>query len=416
MQWKKERIFCHAAKMLWRNRKSYALLSVTIVISFSLLLGYLAFADSELYNGYKEVMADPSNVILIYSYDAASVEAAKNIVSLADPEARLYQYVSAYTEPNMYDDRVTYAFSFLPEGGRPVFREDTIITSVGGLKDYWNSAKEVKLVAGCESLTLSGNQAIISQSLYDIVGAGKEFPFPLEMPFRWKDGSISLMALSVVGVAENADYEGTSILDGVGEVIGVHIYTTQEVLGNHTARDMTYPKYQLCIAARNPQAVVAGLKQVDGIIIHAVCRAQGEAQEEMRDQTRTKALIAAALLLVCGINLFSSFTNALSDRKYEIGIKRALGAPARSIIAQFLIEGLLVMAVNILISVAAVSDALILYKAFQWLVGGRQWIVHITSHSIATFTVCSLGITVLFSTIFAYLATQVEIAAQLKAE
>ena len=35
----------HAAKMVWRNRKRYAFLSVTIVLSFSLLLGYLLYTS-----------------------------------------------------------------------------------------------------------------------------------------------------------------------------------------------------------------------------------------------------------------------------------------------------------------------------------------------------------------------------------
>lgn len=41
--------------MVGRTIRSYMLLSVTIVLSFSLLLGYLGFVDSEIYNEYKHI-------------------------------------------------------------------------------------------------------------------------------------------------------------------------------------------------------------------------------------------------------------------------------------------------------------------------------------------------------------------------
>ena len=41
-------ILCHSVTMVRRNLRSYGMLSVTIVISFSLLLGYLVLMDSSL--------------------------------------------------------------------------------------------------------------------------------------------------------------------------------------------------------------------------------------------------------------------------------------------------------------------------------------------------------------------------------
>lgn len=50
----------HAVVMAGRTLKSYALLSVTIVLSFSLLLGYLVYTDSSLYNDYKGGLIRPA--------------------------------------------------------------------------------------------------------------------------------------------------------------------------------------------------------------------------------------------------------------------------------------------------------------------------------------------------------------------
>ena len=43
----------HAAKMVGRTIRSYALLSVTMVLSFSPFLGYLTYTDSLIYNHNK---------------------------------------------------------------------------------------------------------------------------------------------------------------------------------------------------------------------------------------------------------------------------------------------------------------------------------------------------------------------------
>lgn len=71
---RKPSAIAHAAKMLWRHKSSYAMLSVTIVLSFSLLLGYLAFMDSELYNRYKLIFSARKDVVMAYTWDKNPVE------------------------------------------------------------------------------------------------------------------------------------------------------------------------------------------------------------------------------------------------------------------------------------------------------------------------------------------------------
>ena len=48
----------HAIMMAYRNIRSYKMLSVTIVLSFALLLGYMGFTDASLYNRYKEYLLE----------------------------------------------------------------------------------------------------------------------------------------------------------------------------------------------------------------------------------------------------------------------------------------------------------------------------------------------------------------------
>ena len=71
---RKPSAIAHAAKMLWRNKSSYAMLSVTIVLSFSLLLGYLSFMDSDLYNRYKVIFSARKDVVMTYTSDKNPVD------------------------------------------------------------------------------------------------------------------------------------------------------------------------------------------------------------------------------------------------------------------------------------------------------------------------------------------------------
>lgn len=153
----------------------------------------------------------------------------------------------------------------------------------------------------------------------------------------------------------------------------------------------------------------------------AVYESQDRATEIMRTEKGTKALIGCVLLALLSINLYSSFSNALNDRKFEIGVKRAMGASAFSIVRQFLYESMIVMLADILLAVVIVMDGLLVYKVIYEATPDRwgdyhDWIIYISPYSIAMFVVCSVAMTVVFSLIFAYKSTQVEIVEYLKAE
>lgn len=154
---------------------------------------------------------------------------------------------------------------------------------------------------------------------------------------------------------------------------------------------------------------------------HSVYQLQNDALEEIRTVKGNKALIACAMLLLLGINLYSSFTNALNERKFEIGVKRAIGASPWSIVKQFLCEGIIVMVLNTFLSVVLVVDIALLFKVIYQQTPDIYGMYHsftilITPHSAAMFALCAVSLTLVFSLIFAWKTTQVEIIQYLKAE
>ena len=122
------------------------------------------------------------------------------------------------------------------------------------------------------------------------------------------------------------------------------------------------------------------------------------------------------LFVLLGINLYSSFVNALNDRKFEIGVKRAVGANKFHILSQFLTEGLIVMFINIILAVIIGITVMVFYKYVRSIRDGYVFVVTMTRQSVELYSLFSISLSVLFSLIFAYRSTCVEIIKYLKEE
>ena len=76
---------------------------------------------------------------------------------------------------------------------------------------------------------------------------------------------------------------------------------------------------------------------------------------------------------------------------------------------------------TILLSVAIIADLAVVYKFIRDTVPNEygyleHYVLHITPYSIAIYLICALVLTVVFSLVFAYKSTQVQIVDYLKAE
>lgn len=405
----------HSAKMLWRNRSSYAMLSVTIVLSFSLLLGYLAFTDSDLYDRYKVIFSSRRDVVMAYSWDKNPVDhlalAAK--VKKADESAQMYQYFNVNTRLTQYK-LVDARLFFIPQGNRPVYE-----LLWGSDKKYgtmYSISRQVWPIQGKSDFDLAENEAIINESFFHAISPDGTLPVQVVVPVQWKDGTTSYFQLDVVGVCEDASDCDLRFNENGNPTGQVEIYLSQALMGEHTAADFqATPRRITWISTEKPGEIALHAQQL-GLVVHSVADAQDEALVNIRAQKSTKGIIAIVLLLLLGINLYSSFSNALERRKYEIGVKRAIGASGGSIMGQFLLESMMIMLLNIVVSVVIVIDVQVGYKLYTQIVEGVTWTVNISIHTILMFLVCSLSLTTAFSLLFAYKSTKVEIVQYLKAE
>lgn len=408
----------HAVCMVGRTIKQYALLSVTIVISFSLLLGYLVYTDSATYNEYKELFAQRRGDFVVGNYLSGSerLNAMVDKGSAVDDTIHYIMYggfssIKHTSIKEGEDGTQDYAgynescfIDYLPDHA-------WMVATIASGDIVWTDGKEHT------DVTLAVNEVIINEWKYYNLGLDQAESQTYR--FRLEDGGLNL-TLNVVGYVKAENWELESNY--------THMILSTKALDQYKMgeSDTLCSKRVAVFHSSNPEQLRQIADTLDygdhaGDIYYSVFEEQDKALEAIRYSTQNKSLIACAMLLLLGINLYSSFSNALNDRKFEIGVKRAIGASSGSIVRQFLYESLIVMTANIALSVALVTDVFITYKYIyehtpdKW--GNYyEWVIYVNPYSVSMFGICTVTLTVVFGLIFAYKTTQVEIVRYLKAE
>ncbi len=436
----------HACRMVRRNLRSYAMLSVTIILSFSILLGFMGYMDSEHYNvNYKGPFSLDRGLVRINSYALSPAQTAQ----LQEKAAQYGTTHSLqYLKTGFYLDTMGWA---LATGERLDSIMSVTVFSIP--RECWFIGREfggdfepytVTWLDGRDSanITLESGQILMDEQLFKALGLSR-------------DNNTQVLNLREVS-GYSGKYTGTfTVVGTVPSTYPMEIKTYETAEGETKASisDSNWYKPVLIFSLDDINPEVIGednwlrtvifhsdepesIKQmIESLqpeqLVHTVYDRQDRALEVIRTEKATKAMVAILLLLILGINLYSSFENALNDRKFEIGVKRAVGASAFSIVRQFFYESMLVMMADILISVAVVVDAGLLLKLYRqathYIVNEAEatiyhnldyenYVLYITPYSIGMFAVCAVVLTVVFSLIFAYKSTQVQIVDYLKAE
>ena len=441
-------ILRHACRMVLRNIRSYALLSVTIILSFSILLGFMGYMDSEHYNAYKQLFTKDSGLVRING-QAMPANRAALIQQRAEECGTTHSVQYLWQAMGLKSDGWT-----LPTGETLTSSLDTRVYSIP--RECWFLEKPfagaineltpytVTWLDGRDTanITLEKGQILMDEQLFKALGLSY---------------GNSTLELNLYGNTD--EFKGTFTVVGTVESmqpLKVETYT-EPLTGKQVAEiaagessaynsvlvfsldDFNPETYNAAIWPRTvifhsdePLSVKQMIKSIEpDLSVTTVYEAQEEALKVIRTEKATKALIAMLLLLILGINLYSSFANSLNERKFEIGVKRALGASAFTIVRQFFYESMLVMITNLAITVSLVVDMGLVLKIYREATyrledigtntvranyGYQNYVLYITSQSVAMFAVCALVLTVVFSLIFAYKATRVQIVDYLKAE
>lgn len=434
-------ILRHACRMVLRNIRSYALLSVTIVLSFSILLGFMGYMDSEHYNAYKQLFAKDSSLIRVSSNTLTASRAAllqERAEQLGNTYSLQYlRYNLALNTDNLTlatGERLESQFRVVASG---IPRECWFVEAnqgTGGDLDpctvTWLDGRNTA------NITLESGEILMDEQLFKALGLSRgNSTLELKLVTNTEEfkgtftvvGTVpSLYPLEIETYQDPKTGEQAARLvnNAMTSYVSFIVFSMDDF--NPTVFDVSGWYRTLIFYTDEPLSVKQMIQSLEpDLPVKTVYELQEQAMAVIRTEKATKALIAMLLLLILGINLYSSFENSLNERKFEIGVKRAIGASAFTIVRQFFYESMLVMVANIVATVAIVVDIGLVLKIYREITnqpsngynaGYQNYVLYITSQSVAMFAVCALVLTVVFSLIFAYKATRVQIVDYLKAE
>lgn len=416
---KRAMIFLHSASMVRKNIRCYLFLSVTIVLSFSLFLGYLLVTDSNLYNDYKELFAKDRNLVITSSWSQAQIGTLyEQANTMENTNAMVMFWTSSRFMTNSLDD------DFSGTGTMVGMHVWCIPDNAWRLDPYTDSCQIIWL-DGKEhnQMTPGYGEMLMNEGIYYALGLDA-YETPYYTLKLSRNGVAKPVNLKVVGLIKDTVPLHSGEIEGVYDTDANENYDLKAIVSTQTLNPTIAPDVKWVTHfvgyTENPEQL-SKLVESMGLYSDNIYQRQNDALEHIRYEKGNKAVIACALLLLLGINLYSSFSNALNERKFEIGVKRAIGASGWSIVRQFLYESLLVMVTNIVVSVVLVTDFFIAYKYVKANVPDHwgnttDWTIYISPYSIGMFSICAVTLTVVFSLIFAYKSTRVEIVQYLKAE
>lgn len=433
-------VLCHAFQMVLRTWKSYALLSVTIVLSFSLLLGYLTFSDSGIYNEYKELFSYRREDIRyrISADDADRLPLLVDGLSAMENTAYYVAYVYhlGYMSTKYAFERNGEQIELYPAVTGFLMPDYSWPEDVENL--YWNDQPmDIVWLDGQEhkDFTLEADQVILTEALYRTLELDQqETPvfqlnlqygqkIPLRVAGYSKEYTCEMWQANRNEYVQSADNGLFHLILSTKFIEYAQLYNKDFYgLGTYDPmHDISLDFLYVQIYSETPEKVLGLLESMDSTGYSAIYMQQNAALDEIRPQKQVKSTITCALLLILGVNLYSCFSNALNDRKFEIGVKRAMGASGFDIVRQFLYESCIVMAANILLSISLVADVAVVYKYIVERTPDAKgvypnYILYLSPYSAAMFSICALSLTVVFSLVFAYKSTRVEIVQYLKAE
>jgi ABC-type lipoprotein release transport system permease subunit len=284
----------------------------------------------------------------------------------------------------------------------------------GPVEFYKNNGLAFKYVEGIsEKCVITGPQdIIIDQNFYELFAPETENALTVILPLPGKDGTTALKEFVVKGVVSNQTHQGPMVFDSSDTAHYVSVYLSQDLLDELSP---DFLEKRLFIKTDYPTEVIQLCKSLN-LSKFASYELHEAAKKEIRNQVYLKGITAIILFVLLGINLYSSFNNALKERLFEIGVKRAIGAGKKDIIVQFFSEGMIVMIANIVISAFVVMNLAVGYKFVQKAFSHNQWTIYLSPHSMLLFSLSVLLLSLSFSLIFAFQSTQVEIVKHLKSE
>jgi len=419
----------NSAQMARKNAKSYLFLSMTILLSFCFLLIYLVYYDSYNYNGeifleedvfysygYKDYKHLSPEMSVIGFYDSRLTQEdiennVKKTTSFLDNLSDTHYNVIYHTDMSSVDftmDKCSASLYFIDSHS---FAYATIYDATV----TWDIQKITR--------SLSAGEAFVNDAFYEFLKAntGEEEP---EITYRAYDevtGETISRKLKIVG-GLNDSLSAPTVEGGrlKGAIRIIAPYSELEYWDEaFNIRDNI--RTSATIILSTPTQNQGIIKQfVNANTTHANLNFFFELinyyRQTVCSNIEQRTLLLCFFYIVLAINLYGSFRNALNERKFEIGVRRAIGASKKDIMLQFMSEGIIVVLLNMLAAIYLVFVGFLIFKEVIKLFMAIDFIIYISWGSMVSFLIICVSLALLFSSLFAYQATNVNVIDNLRAE
>lgn len=157
----------------------------------------------------------------------------------------------------------------------------------------------------------------------------------------------SLQTFTVVGVVKN----GVNMLQSMmGEFIPSFVYVPYTTLQTQSAQyyfdqiavKLKSTAYSDGISAQVEEALVVGREVPTSIQVDNLLKQKGQLNNIMSIITAVLSIIAGISLIVSGLSIMTVMLVSVNERTREIGIKKSIGATNTDILAEFLMEAVLI--------------------------------------------------------------------------
>lgn len=230
------------------------------------------------------------------------------------------------------------------------------------------------------------NCAVISEELYQYMKeeVASEGNLYIYIPIAMKNGEIKLYSLLVSDTYRmNSDenhlyYNGdTKRIEGYSAVF----------VSNTTFQDskVYVENTRMVIYSKKPKIIQGWLDNLGLSADASSYEIVDQIYAKIVDLIDIKILFVIMMMILLGINMYGSFSNALEKRKFEMGVRRAIGASKKEIVLQFFYEGIIIISINIFISIMIVMFVLSIYKIIMFYRYGIEWIISTNIYSVIIF-------------------------------
>lgn len=386
---KNKELFRHALLMVKKNKRAYIMLSVTIIMSFTFFLSFLIYTDSKIMTDNAATIEQTPYMFETYITGMDTASIYTYITNLSKLDKTKYYISDCIIVENEMREKFSSIIS-VPSNSWGVF-----------LRMNYEVVKDDN-----SGISLKNNQALVRTDIYEQLkkeNAGNKIC--LNIPIVLNNGNIKYVELEVIG-----GYKAKNTLENI--TLNSDIIVAQDAV-----KDIDYAvnESRMYIYSHYPKKVQE-ISDTLALNTKSVYKDKKEIYPQIQKDLKNKGMIAIILFILLGINLYSSFKNALNERKFEIGVKRALGASSIDVIIQFLYEGMIVVTTNIIISSILSVIMFIGYKCYMMFIKGTSFIFYLSKHSICMYLVVSIFLSLVFSLLFAIQSARVEIIKYLKSE